>query len=209
MSRKMSRKKKVARKPMLTITFKKDYRCFKQGETLHLDTGDNSLILVGDQGAGKSSIFDLMRNLDDKYKDVASADYNGPKKTRFFDTEKMNPRSRKDLSGGTSLDFNISLFGIFHSHGQTLLPIMTAKDLLELPEPHAIIVDEPESGLSLMSQFKLLEYYRKAIQRGHYVVLATHSPVLMKLNTQVYDVSQRKVLATDAYIRSIVGDLLG
>ena len=191
---------------LTTITFLKDYRCFKQGEVLKLDTG-NSLILVGDQGTGKSSIFNLMNHLNE-YKEIAVVDYRGPRQTRFFDTEKMNPRTQNSF-GISKVDFAVSLFGTFSSHGQTMLPIMTAKDLLNNPEPMMLIVDEPESGLSLQSQFKLLAYYQEALKRGHYVTIATHSPILMKLNDQVYDVANRKTVSANDYIRSIVGNLLG
>src|SRR5260221_12253256 len=95
-----------------TITFLKGYRCFKRGEILRLDTG-NSLILVGDQGSGKSSIFYLMNHLD-KLKDTAKVEYCGPKKTRFFDTEKMNPRIKGSL-GESNTEFAVSLFGTFNS----------------------------------------------------------------------------------------------
>jgi ABC-type lipoprotein export system ATPase subunit len=187
------------------ITFLKDHRCFKQGEVLRLDTG-NSLVLVGDQGTGKSSIFDLMNHLN-KYKDVVTINYEGPQKTRFFDSEKMNPRVQQNL-GGSGASFGIGIFGLFNSHGQTMLPVMTAPDLLESSEPITIIVDEPENGLSLMSQLKLLEYYQKALQLGHCVIIATHSPILMKLNSCVYDVPRRQAIPANEYIRSIIGNLL-
>jgi len=186
----------------MTINIKllKDFRCFKAGETIQLP--GPACLLVGDQGTGKSSLLHIIRTgIKDKYAEVQSDA--GPTELRFFDTEKMNPRTKDHFSDDQNVIFEVA--ARFASHGQTMLPILMTQDLLN-GKLSTFLIDEPESGLSLMSQVKVRDHYREMLKRGHHLVIATHSPVLMKTTEQVFDVAARKTVSVDEYLQAITGE---
>ncbi len=133
----------------------------------------NVNLLVGNQGCGKST---LLAMLQEKYQSIEikltdkAIKMNGVN-SYFFDTEKDNPRV-KELSHVSSDNYVTTMMSHFKSHGETLKPIII--DPLSKAKDCVILFDEPESGLSLTNQFKLIKAINKAVKNNCQFFIATH-----------------------------------
>ncbi len=136
-------------------------------------------LLVGDQGCGKSTLLQLLQK---NHSDIELklSDYviqNGCE-SYYFDTEKDNPRV-KDLNSYTNPDgtskgigYGGALISHFQSHGEVLEkfiigPLLKSKDCV-------ILLDEPESGLSITNQFKLIDAIKISVKNNCQLFIATH-----------------------------------
>ena len=96
----------------------------------------------------------------------------------YFDSEKMNPRTTdpeyytKPNGEDVGIGYRGALLSRFRSHGEVLQefifkPLASAKNCV-------ILLDEPESGLSLTNQFKLIKAINKAVENDCQLFIATH-----------------------------------
>lgn len=145
-------------------------------------------LFVGNQGCGKSTLLSMIQSC---HKDLTVQLTEHTKKngvnTFYFDTERDNPRV-KDFSAytnpnGTSKGIGIggALSSRFKSHGEVLEsmvinPLNEAKDCI-------VLLDEPESGLSITNQFKLIKAINKAVLNNCQLFIATHCyPLIQNFN---------------------------
>jgi predicted ATPase len=153
------------------VIFNKDWRCFKQGQRFNFSKGIN--LIVGDNGTGKSSILQAMRfhaNSDligiEREKDV---------EVRAFDFELDNVRINpmKDADGQVS---SFQLKSVYRSHGvsnfHTLMLLMECQNTL-------MLLDEPDSALSLKSIPKLVDLFRTLASRNNQVIAVVNHPNLI------------------------------
>lgn len=136
-------------------------------------------LFVGNQGCGKSTMLHLIqKNSSDIEVTLSKECIKNGVDTFYFDSEKDNPRVKdpRDYTNanGTNkgIGFGSGLASRFKSHGEilehfTITPIKKAKDCV-------IILDEPESGLSITNQFRLIEAIKGAVKRGCQFFIATH-----------------------------------
>ena len=175
------------------MLFKSDYRCFKQNDEFVLYP---LTLLVGDQGCGKSTILTCIR---DKHKDVEfslSPDTMAKGVDFFyFDSEHDNPRL-KDPNLYSTVDgqnkgigYASALTSRFKSHGE-IMEVYTVKCLRNAKNA-LILIDEPESGLSLHNQFRLIEEIYSAIDRDCQLIISTHCYPLIKYTKEVFNVKDR------------------
>ena len=149
--------------------------------------GDVNLF-TGNQGCGKSTMLQLIqKNHSDIKVTLTDECLKRGVDTFYFDSEKDNPRvvdpEMYSTPSGQSKGFGYgnALASRFKSHGEILehfiiTPILKAKDCV-------IILDEPESGLSITNQFKLIEAIKGAVQRGCQFFIATHCyPLIQSFN---------------------------
>jgi predicted ATPase len=194
------------------IGFTKDFRVFKEGETFDLKAGIN--LLVGDQGCGKSSILWALPNWGESGIGARPLqEFAG--EFSYVDTEKMNPRFQeafKHTNGKESLksvndyekaEINHAVQRLTNridekSHGTVIKSLLTAMDK---EEGKLILIDEPESGLSIRSQFSLLEFYRKLAERNQ-LLIATHSMIFIKEIGEVLSIEHRKWMTADEFIET-------
>ena len=176
---------------LLSIKFKTKYRCFKKGATIEFK--DNLTLLVGDQGVGKSTILKTLQNFNN-HKDTIAVNTSGEVSTLAFDTEKDNPRMQP---GGIEKDALYRVSVAFASHGETILPLMehitTEKDRL-------IMIDEPESGLSIRSQYKLVKFFKKAVKNGCQLLVATHSMAVIGSFEEVFNLEIMEYQSSQDFI---------
>lgn len=169
------------------------FRCFKRGTTFEFV--NDVTLLVGDQGCGKSTILSLIQDGKKLCKDIA-AEIVKPCKFSSFDCEKDNPRIRNYISDNSSAMFEV--LSRFSSHGETLLPIL---EHLKDVENTLILIDEPETALSITSQYKIVKILRESVSRNCQVIVSTHSPILMEEFGTVFNVEKLKSENYKSYIK--------
>jgi len=150
-------------------------------------------LLVGDQGCGKSTLLDILAL---KHKAKQTLDYDQGVSFYHLDTEKDNPR-RKGYIDGKIIGFQLN--SMFSSHGQTILALMK---MIEQGKDCLFFIDEPESGLSIRSQFLLLNIINEAVKNNVQFVIATHSVILIEAQSEVLDLERRTWCSSEDFITS-------
>lgn len=182
------------------ITFNEDYICFlkKQNFTFNPIT-----LLVGDQGCGKSTLLRILKDVAERggdYKSFTSEfDDSIQEKTFLFDCEKDNPRtSRPNPDSSNSMLFAAT--SQFRSHGEVLLPLM--KTLSDC-ENTIIMLDEPETSLSIRSLYLMVEIFKGCLSRNNQIFLATHNPVFMEaFSDSILSLEHNKYLTYRKFLNS-------
>jgi predicted ATPase len=156
---------------------------YREISPFKMEFQDEMSLIVGENGSGKSTLLDLIKEgKKSEYStiDVIDVSY------MYFDTEKHNPRTRNYLPEKGAM-FQVASH--FWSHGQTLFPIL--EHIKEISN-QLIIIDEPESGISLSNQIKLIEAMGIAIKNNCQIVLATHSYVFIRSAEKVFNLNTKR-----------------
>jgi len=186
------------------IKFNEDFRCYKTGDEIEFKAGIN--LIVGEQGCGKSSLFEAII----KKFGILSVDFDPNSSYVFLDTESMNPRLEESYKahrnfsnwleeGKAKSEAAIDRFALGYnekSHGQVMLPLLLGMNKLKRK---TLFIDEPESGLSIRSQYKVLSHY-KELAKNNQLVIATHSPIFMNEIGEVLSLEDRKWMSADKFI---------
>lgn len=140
-------------------------------------------LLIGANGAGKSSLLYAMRPKNNKDRELGEFDLNeerGSVSCLFFDFEKENPRTTTMETLMTQDRYNFSnmvarLNSQFMSHGECQK--VTLQTIFREAEDSVLFLDEPEQALdhSALQILKALLQETTAPQ----VIIATHSPYLI------------------------------
>jgi zinc transport system ATP-binding protein len=154
-------------------------------------------IIVGENGSGKSTLLDLIVTKHDK--GLVKLESKKGAQFRFLDTEKNNPRINSNLAESKNIGFELS--ARFMSHGQALLMLLESagdfKDLL-------LIVDEPEAGISLHNQIRLLNIFKKLTEEANcQVILSTHSYPLIKGEEHVFCMDLMGWIKSEDYLKRV------
>ena len=164
-------------------------------------------LLVGNQGCGKSTLLsmlqqnhaDLELKLSDHALKIGVSSF-------YFDTEKDNPRMKDPehftTPGGTNIGIGYggAIASRFQSHGEILekfiiSPLLKAKDSV-------ILLDEPESGLSITNQFKLVAAIKVAVKNGCQLFIATHCYPLIE-SFDVISLEHNKQMSGVDFIKKV------
>ncbi len=188
------------------MRFDKDFRCFKKGEIIEFKPGIN--LLVGDQGRGKSTVFYSIMNWQEA---GIAMNYDPSSSYSFMDTETMNPRLTDAFKAHkkferiadydkSQLDYAINkLVGGLDekSHGEVMLPLL----LCAKEKGKTYFIDEPEAGLSIRSQYKLFNHFKKTAKHNQ-LFIATHSIILMQEIGEVLSLEHKKWMPAAEFIES-------
>lgn len=195
------------------ITIKQAYRCFSANFEI---VPEQLTLLVGDQGSGKSSLLELLsprtslgpqRSKHDKtivdIELTKEAEKNGVR-TFYFDTERNNPRV-VDLMTYTNMDGTSRGIGLagalqarYQSHGEalqhfTVEPLARAKDSV-------VFIDEPEAGLSLRNQYRLVQSIRTALGNNCQLFVSTHCLPVISAFDNVYSMEHRRWMSSNDFV---------
>lgn len=169
-------------------------------------------LFVGDQGCGKSTLLNLILK---QHKDLEIVLNNCLKNSNveifFFDSEKDNPRTKdpqlftKPNGEDIGIGYGAALGSRFKSHGEILQsfiinPIANANNCI-------IILDEPESGLSITNQFKLIKAIKKAVKNNCQFFIATHCYPLIKA-FNVISLEHKREMSGREFINLIKNDVV-
>lgn len=164
-------------------------------------------LLVGDQGCGKSTLLELLqKNHKDLELTLSKNTIENGVNSFYFNSETDNPRIKDPnmFTTPTGVDVGIGYVGAltsrFRSHGEVLQdfiidPILKAKDCV-------ILLDEPESGLSITNQFKLISAINVAVQNNCQLFIATHCYPLIK-NFNVISLEHKKQMKGSEFIKKV------
>ena len=87
------------------------------------------------------------------------------------------------------------------SNGETTIDFLTS---ISKVEHCLIILDEPETSLSIRSQLKMLKLLKK-LSKQNQLIIITHSEIFMTLTKQVYDFETKQYIETKDYVMSQYG----
>jgi predicted ATPase len=177
------------------------HRCFKKGQKFKFR---DVTIIVGDQGCGKSTLLKGLQ-AQDKFLDLRLTPL-GLKGVNsfYFDSEHMNPRTTDPTlySKANGEDIGIgyagSIMSRFKSHGEVLR--MYTIDCLKKARDSVILLDEPEAGLSLKSQYKMWDEILKASGRNCQIIMATHSLAIIQAAGDVLSLEHGKWMKSGDFI---------
>jgi ABC-type multidrug transport system ATPase subunit len=156
-------------------------------------------LFVGDQGCGKSTLLKLLQTNHSDVK-LTFSDYvkkNGVD-TFYFNSEIDNPRIKdpelftKPNGEDVGIGYGGALISRFKSHGEVLEkfiinPLLNAKKCV-------ILLDEPESGLSITNQFKLIDAIKTAVNNNCQLFIATHCyPIIEQFNVISLEHNQQMI----------------
>lgn len=184
-----------------SVQFVRPYRCFNEGQKLDFRPGLN--LLVGDQGCGKSTVIELVRNRAsrDKWRrDPVSAiadivvDEGTP--CAGFDFEKDNYRTRPNFDDNAGFHALSSQA----SHGQTTMRIVLGLTRLPLNN-YLIMLDEPDMALSPRTVLQLGHVLVDLAQRGHQVVASCHNPWLIEIATDVLSLEHNMWMTSADFLK--------
>ena len=183
-----------------SIQFKKDFRSFKKGDKFEFKPGVN--LLVGDQGAGKSTLIELMRShlepkkdfresdstwraksimAHEKIEDLVSIETQKGKKVFAFDFER---ESARDMSGLHYDMIEVQLVAMKSSHGQgnlASLGSMLEKMSKDKDAVDIILLDEPDAALSPRNCYGMVGIlHSMATKWNKQVIVSAHNPIVIR-----------------------------
>ncbi len=181
----------------------KPWRCFKGEEVIAFHPGVN--LLVGDQGSGKSSLFQAIQlrgmkkpkswNLPQSDTVPVVIDYQGEAIPVFaFDFEQDNYRTKSFFDG--DIAFQVGAWR--KSHGETVLAILGALELAD--KPMMVLLDEPDMALSIQSCRRLARIFNHVADMGGQVISTAHNPILILSYEDVYSVEHGKWMSSREYV---------
>lgn len=165
-------------------------------------------IITGPQGCGKSLLLGLVSRRIDDGRGIQVTPWPGILRgglMRFFDSEHDNPRMDHEQT------FDVAEISIRMksrqemSHGQTIK--MTLFGLLDihLSQPgNLLLLDEPESGLSLKS-VAILAKTLSAVDDRHQIIVVSHHPWLLSRvdGADVFDLKKMGKIDSEKYFDEI------
>jgi predicted ATPase len=171
-------------------------KTFRKIDPYSIDFRPGVNIIVGENGSGKSTLLMLLTKKIET--GLVSLDHDRDR-FRFFDSEKDNPRiSNKPLMNDTAV---FQIVSHFVSHGETLLPIILAqKDFIQSGE--IILVDEPESGISLSNQLKIVDSFNH-MAKTNQLIIVTHSYPIIKSQKEVFSLDVKKWVSSEEFLKGI------
>jgi len=182
-----------------SIKLKEDYVCFFKKQKFEFK---NVTLLVGDQGCGKSTVLSLIFSLVKENENKETAEFvldNNHKGIIWVDTERDNPNtSQANPKSSSHMLYTIN--SKFQSHGENMLPILAH---LRKYENHIVLVDEPETALSLRSQFFFVDLVKELISKGNQVIISTHSLTFMEaFKDGLLSLEHNKYMSLENFVKS-------
>lgn len=197
---------------MLTqLKFKADFRCFKKDDTFEFRPGIN--LFVGDQGSGKSTLLALVRALavknvltglngEDAAKVISLTTDKTGSRVLSFDFEKDNPRMAHSFEM-PNMSAELIVRSRFVSHGQLVNSILdNIEGLKNEKSHHAILMDEPDTGLSPRSA-RAFAGSLESLAKHHQILAAVHNPLVIESVPEVLSLEHRRWMKSNEFMEAM------
>lgn len=163
------------------IVFLMDYFTYKAGQVLYFNQNDINIV-VGDNGAGKSTLIKMLQSR--RLKQLVAEGYvviNNLKNQKGFVNIAEGFRVTKSQFVDTRKEVYISKLNQ-KSHGEAWKIELEAMKKKITPESF-IMLDEPETALSIKSQVDLCQWIIETKRENPNLgaLIATHSPIIQEL----------------------------
>lgn len=179
-----------------SVTFKKDYRCFKQGDVIPFKPGVN--VIVGDQGSGKSTVFQCVREYK-KFENTVGILTIVPAKMMSFDLEMDLPRGKSSFSDRMPMGAQVAM--MWASHGESVKAVLNGIDNPTFTDTF-FLFDEPDIGLSPRSAYQLVKQILACVKNGNQIVVSIHNPIVIQEIGDVFSMEHRKFMTSEEYLES-------
>lgn len=190
---------------LIGIVFHGSWRCFTEDTVIKFRPGVN--LLVGDQGTGKSSLFQAIRacgmekaqswNLPDTKSIPAKIIYTGKLIRAFaFDFERDNFRTKTWFDG----DIAFHVGALYRSHGEVVMAMIDS--WLTVDEPMIVLVDEPDMALSIRSCHKLVRAFQHVADNGGQVIATAHNSIVIAGFEEVYSLEHSRWMPSCEFIET-------
>lgn len=113
--------------------------------------------------------------------------------------KEMNAKNSADMyfgKEGATNDFVNLIMASDDSNGEVVIDILFSLDV----ENTVIVLDEPETSLSLKSIGKLKSLISEWSKKNQ-LIISTHHPYLMQMAPQVFDIERGKFVDTNEYLK--------
>ncbi len=209
----------------MKITVLSDFRNFKQGEEFDFTILQEikCLVLVGNNGCGKTTLFDAIRgqNEDSKEKSLYSSERkmnsllfkieHPYEKIFFLDAVKDNGTNFMNAFDAVNyIDSGGHAKG-FLSHGQGTLNDLSRfynkiADKI-IPNKTLIVLDEVDNGLSLKNQTLFRNFVNRLILSplNCDILITSHNPFFILQSRLCYNLEDKKLHTSEKYIEAITG----
>lgn len=179
-----------------SIVFKQRYRTFKRNTKIKFNPAVN--LIVGEQGSGKTSLFELLRDMVVNHQSSVITMEVDPIDVYAFSFEKDSHRHAQYLSDTLSTAFQLEVH--FISHGEYVKSVL--HQLADIQNA-LILFDEPDTALSPRSCLNLGRFFNKITSEQNCQVIATtHNPLLFLSQPQVFNLDQLKWVYGSMYLGS-------
>lgn len=181
----------------------KPWRCFKGDEVIQFRPGVN--LLVGNQGAGKSSLFEAIQlrgmkkpkslHLPPADSVPVVIDYKGEAVPVFtFDFERDNYRTKSFFEN----DIAFHIGAMRSSHGEMVMAMINGLELIN--KPVMVLFDEPDMALSIKSCRRLVRCFNHIANVSGQVIATAHNPIVILSYEDVYSVEHGKWISSNDYV---------
>lgn len=188
-----------------SVKFTGKWRCFDKGFGITFRAGVN--LLVGDQGTGKSSLFQAIqahgftktKNRKLPRKDdvpIELVSEGKPLDALAFDFEHDNFRTKSTLD--VCVSFHVA--SKFSSHGEMVKAMMAQWE--DVKEPVFVLLDEPDMALSIRSCYRLAQSFKHVAEQGGQVVATAHNPVVIAEFEKVYSLEHQQWMSGLEFIET-------
>lgn len=186
-----------------SLKFKDDYICFFKNQSFEFK---GVTLLVGDQGCGKSTMLSLLFNLISKEKNEDASGVasfvmdNSQNNIIWLDMERDNPNTTQANPYGSSENFLTVLTSKWRSHGENLLPVLRG---LQQFKGHIILIDEPETALSLRSQYYFIDLMKELESNGNQIIISTHCMTFLEaFRDNILSLEHNRYISIESFIKS-------
>lgn len=151
------------------------------------------VFLVGEQGTGKSTLLKMIKSMKG-LKFLVSKNTDTNVMMYYFDSEKDNPRTVSDIENRAEYVVKSKI----RSQGEVLKDLVFG--MVTEHEKSIILLDEPETGLSIANQYLLKQQIKEATEKyACQFFIATHSPILIE-NEKVFSLEHNQEMTANRFI---------